>query len=94
MGWGPLNLLATIGALIIALSVVVFLANVIRTLRASAHAGANPWNGTTLEWATPSPPPPYGFAAIPVVDSREPLHQENRPLRASMGCPSGSERCW
>src|SRR5437588_12145222 len=54
--WAPLNLLSTIGAFIIALSVLIMLINVVRSLRAGARAGADPWNGDTLEWATTSPP--------------------------------------
>jgi cytochrome c oxidase subunit 1 len=72
-GWGNLNLLSSIGALIITLSMIVFAVNVMRSLRAGTRASANPWDGTTLEWATNSPPPAYGFARIPVVDSRQPL---------------------
>jgi heme/copper-type cytochrome/quinol oxidase subunit 1 len=72
-GWGNLNLLASFGALIIAASMVVFVANVIRSLIVGVRASANPWDGTTLEWATDSPPPSYGFALIPVVESRQPL---------------------
>jgi cytochrome c oxidase subunit 1 len=72
-GWGGLNLLATIGAFIIAVSMLVFATNVVRSLRAGARASDNPWDGTTLEWATNSPPPPYGFAEIPVLGSRQAL---------------------
>ena len=36
-------------------------------------AGANPWDGGTLEWATTSPPPAYNFAYPIVVEGREPL---------------------
>ena len=72
-GWGTLNLLATVGSAIIAASLLVFAFNVVRSLRVGVHASANPWNGMTLEWATGSPPPPYGFAQIPVIKSREPL---------------------
>jgi cytochrome c oxidase subunit I+III len=72
-GWGNLNLLASIGAFIIAVSMLVFFGNVVRSLRIGARASANPWEGATLEWATDSPPPAYGFAEIPVVQSRQPL---------------------
>ena len=72
-GWETLNLLSTIGALIIAASMVVFVVNVIRSLRHGGRASADPWGGTTLEWLTDSPPPAYGFALIPAVDSRQPL---------------------
>src|SRR5581483_4667801 len=73
MDWGTLNLIATIGAITITVSVVLFLVNVARSLRKGEIAGANPWHAGTLEWWTPSPPPPYNFAAIPVINSREPL---------------------
>src|SRR3954453_22450209 len=60
-GWGNLNLLSTVGAGIIALSVVLFAANVIIALRQGALADANPWLAPTLEWAMASPPPAYNF---------------------------------
>jgi cytochrome c oxidase subunit I+III len=74
-GWGDLNLLATGGALLLALSVVLFLINVVTSLRGGAPAGDDPWGGESLEWATTSPPPPYNFPYIPVVESRSPLWQ-------------------
>jgi cytochrome c oxidase subunit 1 len=85
-GWGPLNLLATIGALIIASSMIVFALNVIRSLRVGVRADANPWGGTTLEWATASPPPHCGFERIPVVESRQPLRRQ--PLAYVVGLPT------
>jgi cytochrome c oxidase subunit I len=69
MGWDTLNLLATIGAFIIALSVLVFLVNVIFTSRRGEIASADPWDARTLEWSIPSPPPEYNFAVVPVVTS-------------------------
>jgi cytochrome c oxidase subunit 1 len=73
MGWNNLNLIASIGAYIIALSVIVFLINVVRSLKKGVPAGNDPWNAPELEWATTSPPPSYGFLHLPVVDSRTPL---------------------
>jgi cytochrome c oxidase subunit 1 len=72
-GWGPLNLVATIGAVTIALSVVLFLVNLVASLRVGAPAGDDPWEAPTLEWATSSPPAPYNFHLIPTVQSRSPL---------------------
>jgi cytochrome c oxidase subunit I+III len=72
-GWGELNLLASIGAVTIALSAAVFLVNVVRSLRQGIPAGENPWEASTLEWAAASPPREYNFPFIPVVESREPL---------------------
>ena len=78
-GWGPLNLLASVGAAIIAVSVLVFVINVVRTRRGGEPASADPWGASTLEWATGSPPPPYNFVALPVVTSREPLWAPRPP---------------
>jgi len=84
-GWGRLNLLATVGAVTIAVSVVLLLINVIRSLRTGAPAGENPWGGETLEWATTSAPRPYNFPLIPVVNARSPLWEETGPLRGVAG---------
>jgi cytochrome c oxidase subunit 1 len=72
-GWGPLNLLATIGAGVMFVGVAIFLVNVAMSWRHGEIAGPNPWDSDTLEWATTSPPPPYNFAETPVVTSRAPL---------------------
>ncbi len=73
LGWGPINLLVTIGAYVFAVGVLLFLINVWKSLRHGERAGPNPWNAPSLEWATASPPPPYNFAVIPTVASRYPL---------------------
>jgi cytochrome c oxidase subunit I+III len=73
MGWGTLNLLATAGAMMIAVSMVLFVINVVRSYRHGVPAGDNPWSASTLEWGTLSPPPSYNFAQIPVVEGREAL---------------------
>jgi cytochrome c oxidase subunit 1 len=69
MGWDTLNLLATIGAFIIATSVLVFIVNIIFTARRGERVGHDPWDARTLEWSIPSPPPEYNFAVVPVVSS-------------------------
>jgi len=72
-GWGTLNLIATIGAVVIAVSMLLFVVNVVRSFAKGEPAGDNPWGAGTLEWATRSPPPAFNFVALPVVASREPL---------------------
>ena len=80
MGWQGMNLLASVGAAIIFVSMVLYAVNVIVSLRHGAAAGDNPWGAATLEWATSSPPPPYNFSPQPTVASSEPLwHSELRP---------------
>jgi cytochrome c oxidase subunit 1 len=71
MGWDMWNLVETVGAFIIALSFLVFVTNVLRSLRNGEIAGPDPWDARTLEWSIPSPPPIYNFAQIPVVRSRD-----------------------
>ena len=73
MGWDTMNLVATVGAVTIAASMLLFAVNVWRSLRHGAVAGDNPWGAGTLEWATSSPPPAANFDALPVVHGREPL---------------------
>jgi cytochrome c oxidase subunit 1 len=67
------NLLSTIGAFAVALAVVLFVTNGLFSLYRGVLAPANPWGAASLEWATSSPPPPYNFAHIPVVESQTPL---------------------
>ena len=71
MGWDLMNMIETIGAFTIAVSVVVFIVNAVRTRTKGELAGPDPWDGRTLEWATDSPPPEYNFAEIPLVKHRD-----------------------
>ena len=72
-GWGDLNLLATIGAGIIAVSVVLFAVNVLTAYRSPKIAPDDPWDAESLEWSISSPPPNYNFLRIPFVQSAYPL---------------------
>ena len=63
----PINVFITISAIGLALAQLVFLLNVGWSLVAGRKAERNPWQATTLEWATPSPPPHGNFDALPVV---------------------------
>jgi cytochrome c oxidase subunit I+III len=81
-GWGTLNLIASAGAFILAIGVLVFLVNVVWARRAGVAAGNNPWAADTLEWSITSPPPNYNFHNLPVVQGRYPIWQstEDAPV--------------
>jgi cytochrome c oxidase subunit 1/cytochrome c oxidase subunit I+III len=83
IGWGWVNLVTTIGSFILAIGVLLLLINVAISRRSGRIAGPNPWDAPTLEWITPSPPPPYNFATMPGVASRHPLWEER--LQEGMG---------
>ncbi len=73
-GWGPLNLLETIGSYVIAVAILIFLYNAAISLHGPKTAVNDPWEGNTLEWYTTSPPPPHNFdREIPEVESNRPL---------------------
>ncbi|MHB8578010.1 MAG: cytochrome c oxidase subunit I [Dehalococcoidia bacterium] len=76
-GWGFWNMVETFGAFVIAFSILIFIINVLRTMRKEHDAGPDPWDARTLEWTIPSPPPEYNFERIPIVQARDPLwHQK------------------
>jgi cytochrome c oxidase subunit 1 len=66
-GWDLWNGIATGGAFMIALGVLVFIINFIWSAKNGEEAGDDPWDARTLEWSIPSPPPHYNFAKIPTV---------------------------
>ena len=78
-GLDAINLVASIGAVVQGIAVLIFVINVVRSLVAGEVAGSDPWDAWTLEWATTSPPPEYNFAAAPEVHSRRPLWDLKHP---------------
>jgi cytochrome c oxidase subunit 1 len=68
-----LNVMSTAGASILAVGYALPLVYFLWSLAYGPRAPANPWGGTTLEWQTPSPPPPDNFPVTPVVTTR-PYH--------------------
>ena len=70
-GFGFWNMVATIGAFIIAVGVVIFMVNVWisyrRWKKEPYEVPADPWDGRSLEWMIPSPTPEYNFDEIPEI---------------------------
>jgi cytochrome c oxidase subunit 1/cytochrome c oxidase subunit I+III len=76
MGWNGVNLVSTIGSFLFAAGILMFLINVVISLRRGKVAGPNPWDAPSLEWSVPSPPPEYNFAVLPIIASRHPLWED------------------
>ncbi len=86
LGWDVWNLLMTVGAAIIALSILIFIVNFFRTMAGPANAPDDPWDGFTLEWLTSSPPPPQNFTRqIPEVASPRPAWDVKHPRHQDAG---------
>jgi len=69
--WQPLMLVALAGAVLILLGIIltaVQLAVSIRQRARNRDLTGDPWNGRTLEWSIPSPPPAWNFTHLPQVD--------------------------
>ena len=73
LGWEIWNQIETVGAFLVAFSTLVFLVNVIVSIKMKrgAVAGNDPWDARTLEWSTSSPPPEFNFVEVPEVESRD-----------------------
>jgi len=64
------NILSSFGAIILIIGLVVIISNLIKSARHGEKVGSNPWNGVTLEWKVPSPPPLENFDEIPEVTNK------------------------
>ena len=72
--WHPWLLIAAGGAAIILLGIVLQIAQLVVSIRRREELRdetGDPWNGRSLEWATPSPPPAFNFAVLPSIKGED-----------------------
>lgn len=88
-GVTPYNLIASIGAFVLAAGIVMTLLNAVLSRRSGPQAGHDPWGGDSLEWFALSPPEPHNFDLLPDVRSARPMrdireaiaHRDGRSAR-------------
>jgi cytochrome c oxidase subunit 1 len=94
VGWNFMNQLSTVGAFLIGISFVFFLANLWVSWRKPIPAGPNPWDAGSLEWFAQSPPAHHNFEKLPPIRSERPVwdfhHPDARTVVHGNGHPNGS----
>jgi cytochrome o ubiquinol oxidase subunit I len=72
--WHPWLVIAAAGAVLIAIGIACTIAQLVWSIRHRAalrDLTGDPWNGRSLEWSMPSPPPVFNFAVLPDVEGEE-----------------------
>jgi cytochrome o ubiquinol oxidase subunit I len=85
--WHPWLLVAGLGALIILCGIALQVAQLaisIRSRERRRDPTGDPWDGRSLEWSTPSPPPEFNFAVLPNVTHDETYWSVKQSAREQM----------
>ena len=90
-GWNTDNMLGTIGVILMATATLVMVYNILTSWKKGKPAGNDPWDASTLEWMTTSPPPVHNFDFTPVVLSERPLWDHKRTPGFEIPVPETSE---
>ncbi len=72
--WQPWLWLAAAGAVLISIGIALMVVQLFYSIRhreSLRDLTGDPWNGRSLEWAVPSPPPMFNFAVLPNVEGEE-----------------------
>ncbi|MEK8127794.1 cbb3-type cytochrome c oxidase subunit I [Paenibacillus filicis] len=68
MGWGPLNMVSTIGGFMMGIGFIFQVWQIAYSIKNHERdTNGDAWDGRTLEWSIPSPAPLYNFAVLPEV---------------------------
>jgi cytochrome o ubiquinol oxidase subunit 1 len=72
--WRPWLLIAALGAAIILVGIIFQIVQLVYSIMHREELRdltGDPWNGRSLEWSTPSPPPAFNFAVLPQIEGEE-----------------------
>ncbi len=92
-GFETMNVISTVGSLILGISFLPFFWNVYRTWRYAPKVEIDdPWGwGGSLEWATSCPPPRHNFTSLPPIRSERPAFDLHHPELAPKNMPAGAK---
>jgi cytochrome o ubiquinol oxidase subunit I len=91
VSWQPWLLLAAGGAVIILAGIACQAVQLVVSIRAREQlrdVTGDPWNGRTLEWSTPSPPPAWNYAVLPQVGEIDAYWQAKQSTRGRGARPA------
>jgi cytochrome o ubiquinol oxidase subunit 1 len=93
LSWKPWMLVALFGALFIFIGIVLTIVQLIVSIRQRKRhldRTGDPWMGRTLEWSIPSPPPPWNFGRLPLVQGLDAYWAEKHgEANATAARPTG-----
>ena len=79
--WHPWLIVAAFGAGLITCGIVLQIVQLVVSIRRREQLRdetGDPWDGRSLEWATPSPPPAFNFAVLPQVSGEDAFWEVKR----------------
>ncbi|WP_159887409.1 cbb3-type cytochrome c oxidase subunit I [Paenibacillus puerhi] len=81
MGWGPLNLVSTVGGFLMGIGFIFQVWQIAYSIKKhDRDTTGDAWDGRTLEWSIPSPAPVYNFAVLPEVKETDDWWERKQEL--------------
>ncbi|MCY9665439.1 cbb3-type cytochrome c oxidase subunit I [Paenibacillus alginolyticus] len=89
MGWGPLNLVSTVGGFLMGIGFIFQVWQIAHSIKfREPDVSGDPWDGRTLEWSIPSPAPIYNFAVLPEVSEADAWWEQKQKQGSSAKQPA------